>query len=47
MDEIDNCENEFSFPSGDSFTIGEQFAPLIVDIFSELSGRGSTLSKGE
>ena len=36
VDEKDDREDEFSFPAWDSFAIGEEFAPLVVDVIFEL-----------
>lgn len=47
VDKIGYGENELSLASRDSFAIGEEFTPLVVDVVSELIGPLSTCSKGE
>ena len=47
VDKIGFGENELSLASRDSFAIGEEFTPLVVDVVSELIGPLSTCSKGE
>ena len=47
VDEVDDGEDEFSFPAGDSFAVGEEFAAFVVDVLFELGGMAGTVSKGE
>lgn len=46
VDEVGDGEDEFGFPSRDSFAIGEQLAAFVVDIISELLMTGRYLFEG-
>ena len=47
VDEVDDGENIFSLSAWDSLAVGEQFTPLVFDVFSELSIDSITAEKGE